>query len=412
MASTARGIAMITKIRNEFPILNTIVHDKPLVYLDSAATSLKPKSVVDRLAQFYNYENANVHRAAHELSATATENFENVRKQTQKFINANSDAEIIFTSGTTASLNLLANSLTTQFLTAGDEIILTEMEHHSNIVPWYLAAKRLGLVLKAAHVDDNGEIDLGHLESLITKKTKIISVTYISNVLGTINPIKKICKLAKEKSIFTVVDAAQAMAFMKVDVRDLDCDFLVFSAHKMLGPFAVGVLYGKYDLLEKMPPFHGGGGMIDEVKIDNITFADVPFRFEAGTPNISGVIAFGKAIEFLEEIGFDNISKLELDLRSYMDSKLRELKGIEIYGKPKEKAAIMSFNIIGAHASDVASVVDQMGIAVRAGHHCAQILMRKLKVPAVVRASFGIYNDKSDVDKLIVAVEKARELLL
>lgn len=403
---------MITKIRREFPILNTKVHDRELVYLDSAATSLKPKSVVDRLAQFYNYENANVHRAAHELSASATENFENVRKGTARFINAKNDSDIIFTSGTTASINLLANSLGHFFLRSGDEIILSEMEHHSNIVPWYLVAKKMGLVLKTCQVDENGELNLDHLDSLITKKTKIISVTFISNVLGTINPIKKICKLAKDKKIFTVIDAAQAMAFLKVDVQELDCDFLVFSAHKMLGPFGVGVLYGKSELLKEMPPFHGGGGMIDEVKIENITFADVPFRFEAGTPNIAGVIAFGKALEFLEGVGFENISKLELDLRGYMDAKLREIKGIEIYGKPKDKAGIMSFNIKGAHASDVASVVDQMGIAVRAGHHCAQLLMRKLGVPAVVRASFGIYNDKSDVDKLIVAVEKARELLL
>ncbi len=403
---------MIDKIRNEFPILETKMHGKPLVYLDSAATSLKPKSVVERLSHFYNYENANVHRAAHELSASATENFEKVRKQTGKFINASSDAEIIFSSGTTASINLLANSLTSALLKTGDEIILSEMEHHSNIVPWYMAAKKMGLVLKACRVDESGELDLGHLDSLITKKTKIISVTFISNVLGTINPVKKICKIAKDKNIFTVIDAAQAMAFMKVDVQDLDCDFLVFSAHKMLGPFGVGVLYGKKEVLEKLPPFHGGGGMIDEVAIENITFADVPFCFEAGTPNISGVIAFGKAIEFLEDIGFKNISKLELDLRSYMDAKLREIKNVEIYGKPKEKAAIISFNIRGAHASDVASIVDQMGIAVRAGHHCAQILMRRLAAPAVVRASFGIYNDRSDVDKLIVAVEKARELLL
>ncbi len=403
---------MIEKIRSEFPILGTKVHGKSLVYLDSAATSLKPQSVVERLSQFYNFENANVHRAAHELSATATENFERVRALTCKFINASSSSEIIFTSGTTDSVNLLANSLTSSFLKSGDEIILSEMEHHSNIVPWYMAAKKMGLVLKMISVDESGELDLDHLESLITKKTKIISLTYISNVLGTINPIQKICKLAKNKNILTVIDAAQAMAFMRVDVRELDCDFLAFSAHKMMGPFGVGVLYGKSGLLEKMPPFHGGGGMIDEVKIENITFADVPFRFEAGTPNISGVIAFGKAIEFLEAIGFENISKLELDLRSYMDSKLREIKGVKIYGKPKEKAAIISFNIEGVHASDVASVVDQMGVAVRAGHHCAQILMRKLAVHAVVRASFGIYNNKSDVDRMIVAVEKARELLL
>lgn len=401
----------VEKIRRDFSILETKSHGHPLVYLDSAATSLKPKSVIDRLTRFYSHENANVHRAAHELSAQATENFEAVRQKTKNFIGADNEAEIIFTSGTTSALNLLAQNLTEQ-LKSGDEIIITEMEHHSNIVPWYLAAEKRGLILKACRVTETGDLDLEHLATLITSKSRILALTYISNVLGTVNPLKKIIQIAKDHKMLTVVDAAQAVAFLPVNVKDLGCDFLTFSAHKMFGPFGVGVLYGRRELLDKMPPFLGGGGMIDEVKLEKITFADVPFRFEAGTPEIPGVIAFGAAIDYLLAIGFETIEKIEIDLRNYFEAQLKSVPGLEFYSRSHVKSGIIAFNLKGTHASDVGSVIDQMGVAVRAGHHCAQILMRRLGVPAVVRASFGIYNNRSDVDRLVGALLKAQEILL
>ncbi len=400
----------VDKIRADFPILQEKVHGKPLVYLDSAATSLKPKAVVDRLNQFYLLENANVHRAAHDLSAQATENFEATRKKVQNFIGAASESEIVFTSGTTASLNLVAQVLADHHLKAGDEIIITEMEHHSNIVPWYLVAKKKNLVLKACKISSDGELDLNHLKTLMTAKTRVLTLAHISNVLGTINPLKTIIAEAKGKNILTVVDAAQSVAFMPINVKDLDCDFLAFSAHKMFGPFGVGVLFAKKEILENLPPYMGGGGMIDEVKLDKITFADAPFRFEAGTPNIPGVIALGTAVDYLLNIGFEKIEEIELDLRRYFTERLAEIPNLKIYGK--SGSAIIAFNLKGTHASDVASVVDQMGVAVRAGHHCAQLLMKSLGESAVVRASFGIYNNRSDVDALVGALRKAQEILL
>ncbi len=401
----------IGDLRNEFPVLHSKVHGRDLVYLDSAATTLKPRRVVEAMNQFNLFEASNVHRGAHYLSSKATESFEGVRSKTQRFINATSSDEIIFTSGTTAAINMVAASLAKGYLKAGDEIVLSEMEHHSNIVPWQIVARDIGCKVRFAPIKQDGALDLQALHDMISAKTKILSLALISNVLGTINPLKEIFKLAKKYDVVTVVDAAQAVAIQPVDVQDLNCDFLTFSAHKMFGPFGVGVLYGKKDWLEKLPPSLGGGGMIGEVTRDGFTTADLPYKFEAGTPNIAGVIGFGAAIDFIKAYDFKAISNYELNLRKTLEKHLESLEGLQVYGTTADKAAILSFNLESHHASDVASILDQQGIAVRAGHHCAQILMNRLKVPATVRASFSLYNNDSDINRLIEGIKKARELL-
>ncbi len=392
------------KIRKDFPILKVKVHGKPLVYLDNAATSQKPKQVINAIKDYYENYNANIHRSIHKLGEQATLAFEDAHKKVASFINAHFE-EIIFTKGTTESLNLLAYSLGNE-LKKGDEIILTQMEHHSNLVPWQQLAKKNGIKVNYAEIDNKGNLNLNHFEKLINKKTKIVSITHVSNVLGTINDIKKIRNIVKEKSnAFFIVDAAQSVPHMPVDVKKIDCDFLAFSGHKMLAPTGIGVLYGKKELLEKMQPFLYGGDMIKEVTFKDTKFNDLPWKFEAGTPNIAQAIGLGIAVDYLKKTGMQKIMKHGMELADYCLKRLSQIDEVEIYG-PKERAALVSFNIKNVHAHDTAAILDGEGIAVRAGHHCAMPLAKILKIDASVRASFYLYNTKEEIDKLIDGIHK------
>jgi|TARA_B100001971_G_C18221758_1_gene557669 cysteine desulfurase/selenocysteine lyase len=392
------------KLRKDFPILNVKVHGKPLIYLDSAATSQKPKQVIESVSDYYENYNSNIHRSIHKLGEEATLAYEDVHKKVAEFINAEFE-EIIFTKNTTESLNLLAYSLT-QDLKEGDEIIISQMEHHSNFVPWQQLAKKNNLKLKFIEIDEEGNLKLDQLNELLNEKTKIVSLTHVSNVLGTINPIEEISKIIKEKSkALFVVDGAQAVPHMKVDVKDLDVDFYAFSGHKMLGPTGIGILYGKKELLEKMQPFLYGGEMIKEVTLEDTKFNDLPWKFEAGTMNIAQAIGLKAAIDYLEKIGMKNIQNHDQELVNYCYEKLSEIKEVEIYG-PKERSSLISFNIKNVHAHDTATILDGEGIAVRAGHHCAMPLHTELNIPASVRASFYLYNTKEEIDKLVEAIHK------
>ncbi|MDA1337876.1 MAG: cysteine desulfurase [bacterium] len=400
----------IVNAKNEFPILSQKINGKDLVYLDNSATSQKPQVVIDSIVDYYTNYNSNVHRGIHTLAEKATEKYEEVRQKVADFINAKSVNEIIFTKGTTESLNFLASSLGKNFQ-KDDEIILTEMEHHSNIVPWQFIAKEKGLIIKYIEVKPDGTLDIENLESLINKKTKIISLIHVSNVLGTINPVEKIIKRAKliNPDIIAIVDIAQSVPHMKVNVQKIKADFVVFSAHKMLGPTGVGVLWGKYDLLEKLHPFLGGGSMIASVTKEKTLFAEIPQRFEAGTPNIAGVIGFGTAIDYINKIGIDEINSHEQHLTKYAMEQIKQLDFIEIYG-PNERAGIISFNIKGVHSHDVSAVLDNNGIAVRSGHHCTDILHNKLNINSTVRASFYLYNNENDVEQLVLGLKKVNKI--
>ncbi|MEC0768147.1 cysteine desulfurase SufS [Bacillus atrophaeus] len=398
----------ITDIREQFPILHQQVNGHDLVYLDSAATSQKPRAVIEAVDQYYNHYNSNVHRGVHTLGTKATDGYEGAREKVRKFINASSMQEIIFTKGTTTSLNMVALSYARANLKQGDEIVITYMEHHANIIPWQQAAKATGATLKYIPLQEDGTLSLEDVKQTVTSNTKIVAVSHVSNVLGTINPIKEIAKIAHDNGAIIVVDGAQSTPHIKIDVQDLDCDFFALSSHKMCGPTGIGVLYGKKALLKNMEPAEFGGEMIDFVGLYESTWKELPWKFEAGTPIIAGAIGLGAAIDFLEEIGLDEISRHEHKLASYALERFRQLDGVTVYG-PEERAGLVTFNLEDVHPHDVATVLDSEGIAVRAGHHCAQPLMKWLDVSATARASFYLYNTEEEIDKLAEALQKTKE---
>ena len=400
-------ILNVSEIRKDFPILKTKVNNKQLIYLDNSATSLTPQQVTDAITKYYNEYNANVHRGVHSLSQKATEEYEMAHKKVANFINAKSN-EIIFTKSTTESLNLLAYSLSND-LNKGDEIILTEMEHHSNLVPWQQIAKQKQLSLKFIKIKKNGELDLNHAKEIITERTKIVSVTHISNVLGTINDVKQLANIAHNKKALFVIDGAQSVPHLKIDVRDINCDFFAFSAHKMLGPTGVGILYGKEEILKKMKPFLYGGDMISEVRFDDSSWNEIPWKFEAGTPNIADGIAFSAAINYLEKIGMDKIKEYEEYLTDYALQKLSEINNLTIYGPTNNRASVISFNIEGIHPHDVSTILDREGIAIRGGHMCAMPLVTNiLNTESVCRISLYFYNTTEEIDKLIDGIKKVK----
>ena len=388
----------MNEICKDFPILEQNVNDERLVYLDNAATSQKPKEVIDAVSNYFLKDNANVHRGVHTLAERTTEQFEQTRFKVKNLINAKSEREIVYTKGTTEGLNWVAASFGSQVVKAGDEIVVSCMEHHSNIVPWQILCEKTGAKLKYVKLTKNGELDVEDAKEKITAKTKIVSIAQASNVMGVVNPIKKLAKLAHENGAYMVVDGAQSLPHMKVDVQDLDVDFLAFSGHKMLGPTGIGILFGKMELLERMNPLEYGGEMIDFVELDHSTFKEVPWKFEGGTQNIAGVIGLGAAIDYLQDVGYEEIEKKEHELVEYVLPKLLQIDGLTVYGpeEPDKHTGVISFNLDGIHPHDVATALDMEGVAVRAGHHCAQPLMKYLQVPATVRASFYFYNDKSN----------------
>ncbi|KAA3625089.1 MAG: cysteine desulfurase [Flavobacterium sp.] len=400
----------VTQIREDFPILKREVNGKPLVYLDNAATSQKPKQVIDSISHYYTHYNANIHRGVHTLSQEATDAYEQARKKIQKHFNIAHSHQVIFTSGTTDGINLVANGFSS-FLKTGDEVLVSAMEHHSNIVPWQMLCERTGAQLKVIPMSEEGTLILDTYDNLLTEKTKLVFVNHISNALGTINPIKEIIDKAHRHGAAALVDGAQSCSHIKPDLQELDVDFYVTSAHKMCGPTGVGMLYGKEEWLQKLPPYQGGGEMIAEVTFEKTTYADLPHKFEAGTPNIAGGIAFGTAIDYLNEIGFDAIAQYESELLEYATVELLKIPGLRIYGTGKEKTSVISFNLEGIHPYDVGTILDKLGVAVRTGHHCAQPIMDFYKIPGTVRASFAFYNTMEEVDALVNAVRKAQNML-
>ena len=400
----------VSKIRNQFPILKRKVNGKNLVYFDNAASTQKPQSVIDTISKYYQEENANVHRGVHFLSGIATDKFEASRNTIAKFINAKHNHEIIFTKGTTDSINLVANGFRS-LLNKGDEIIVSELEHHSNIVPWQLCCEYSGAKLKVIPLTDNGELDLVVFDTLLTKNTKIVAVSHVSNTLGSINPVKYIIDKSHQISAKVLVDGAQAAPHILLNMQKLDVDFYCFSAQKMYGPTGVGVLYGKEEALNQLPPYQGGGEMIKEVSFKKTTYADLPHKFEAGTPNISGVIAFKSAIDFITEIGVDKITEHENRLLEYATSEMLKIAGIKIFGTSKKKSAIISYNLKGIHPYDVGLLLDKMGVAIRTGHHCTQPIMKRFKIPGTARISLAIYNTKEEIDKCVNAIKKAKLML-
>ena len=399
------------EIRDLFPLLDIKVNERPLIYFDNAATTQKSREVIAEIEKFYLHENSNIHRGVHHLSQISTDNFEKTRTTVQNFINAEYNHEIIFTKGTTESINLLA-SCYREILKKDDEIIISEMEHHSNIVPWQICCQNTGATLKSIPIDINGNLDLKIFKKLLNSKTKLVAITHISNSLGTINPIENIIKLSHEKNAKVLIDGAQSAAHVKIDVQSLDADFYCFSAHKLFGPTGVGVLYGKEKLLNLLPPYQGGGEMIKDVSFEKTTYAPLPFKFEAGTPNICGVVAFKKAIELIKRIGIDKIQEHEDKLLAYATKKLKKIKGLKIYGEAELKSAIISFNIDGIHHYDLGLILDKMGIAIRTGHHCTQPVMKKFKIAGTARISFAYYNTFDEIDECVKAIEKAKKMLL
>lgn len=402
----------INKIRADFPILKSTVNGKPLVYFDNGATAQKPQVVIDRVKAFYENENSNIHRGVHTLSQDATSAYENARKSIQKYINANLEEEIIFTKGTTDGINLVANGFAKSVLKAGDEVIISTMEHHSNIVPWQMACEFSGATLKVVPMSDEGEFLLADYADMLSDKTKIVAITHVSNTLGTINPVREIVDLAHEKGIPVLLDGAQSVPHMKVDMLDLDCDFYAFSGHKMFGPTGIGVLFGKKDWLDKLPPYQGGGDMIKTVTFEKTTYNDLPHKFEAGTPNIAGGIGLGAAVEYLEKIDWAAAQKHEQDLLNYATAEIQKIEGIRIIGTAKHKAGVISFVHEKAHHYDLGTILDQLGVAIRTGHHCTEPLMHRCKVTGTARASFAFYNTKEEVDVFISALQRALKMLL
>jgi len=397
--------------REDFKILEQEVNNRPLVYLDNAATTQKPESVINAISEYYRTINSNIHRGVHHLSQLATTRFEEAREAIRRYINAKNSYEIIFTRGATESINLIANSFCRAFLKAGDEVIVSEMEHHANIVPWQMACEIAGANLKVLPFDDSGVLMIEKLEELITPKTKIISITHISNSLGTINPIEKVIRIAHSHNIPVMIDGAQAVSHEKVDVQQLDCDFYCFSGHKMYAPMGIGVLYGKEKWLNTMPPYQGGGEMIQQVTFEKTTYNELPFKFEAGTPAVSDVIGLHTAIQYIEKLGIDKILQHEQKLLQYATEQLSVIEGLRIYGTAPQKAAIISFNLEGIHPYDVGVIIDHLGVAVRTGHHCTQPVMQHFQIPGTVRASFALYNTQEEVDRLVEAVKKAKMML-
>lgn len=400
----------VAEIRKDFPNLHVKVREKPLVYLDNAATTFKPKAVLQAIAHYYEEECANVHRGIHYLSEQATKDFEGSRSKIKNFINAEKSSEIIFTRGTTESINIVANSYGRKFLQKGDEIIISHMEHHSNIVPWQMLCEEKGCVLKIVPINDNGELIYEEYEKLLNPRTKLVSIVYISNSLGTVNPVKRIVAAAHRMKIPVLVDGAQAINHKMIDVRDLDCDFFVFSGHKIYGPTGVGVLYGKADLLNSMPPFLGGGDMIASVTFEKTTYNVLPYKFEAGTPHIAGVIGLGAAIDYVQSIGLAQIAAYEKELLDYGTKLLKTIPGIRMIGTAREKIAILSFVLPNIHAHDLGTLVDEDGVAIRTGHHCTMPVMQRFGVPATSRASLAFYNTKEELEVLVESVNRARKV--
>jgi cysteine desulfurase / selenocysteine lyase len=400
----------IEEIRSMFPVLHQEVNGKPLIYFDNAATTQKPQSVLDALTGYYEHDNSNIHRGAHTLADRATRYYEETRESVCKFINAKESAEIIFTKGTTEGVNLVASSFGRKFITKGDEILISTLEHHSNIVPWQMLCEEKEAILKIIPINDKGEILLDEFEKLLTDKTKIISIVHVSNALGTINPVKEIIKKAHEVGAIVLLDGAQSANHLDIDVQDLDCDFFAFSAHKLYGPTGLGILYGKRSLLEIMPPYQGGGEMIKEVSFEKTTYNEIPFKFEAGTPNIADVIAFQKALDFISSLGKPNMKKHEDELLQYANEAFGQIKGFVPVGTAAEKVSVVSFNINGMHPFDVGVMLDANGIAVRTGHHCTQPLMKRLGLEGTVRASFSVYNTKSEIDQMAASLAKIAKI--
>lgn len=401
---------LATRYRADFPILDICVNDKSLVYLDNAASSQMPQQVIDRLVRYQTAQHANIHRAVHYLSEVATHEYETARRSLQHFINAREDREIIFTSGTTESINLVMHGYGRKFIQQDDEIILTNLEHHSNIVPWQMLAEEKGARIRVVPINDAGELLIEEYEKLFNSRTRFVAITHVSNALGTINPIKNMIAFAHMKGVPVLVDGAQAAAHIKIDVQDLDCDFYAFSAHKMCGPTGVGILYGKAHLLESMQPFKGGGDMIASVTFEKTTYNTIPYKFEAGTPPIAAAIGFGSAIEYLSKIGMDTIAAYEHELLSYATEQLEAMPGVRIIGNTRTKVAVISFTIEGVHPHDVGTLLNQEGIAVRTGHHCAQPIMQRYNIPATSRASFAFYNTKAEVDALVAGIQSVQKV--
>lgn len=400
----------IIDIRRDFPILSRQIYNRPLIYLDNAATTQKPKCVVDAIAEEYYNLNANVHRGVHYLSQQATELHESARVKLKNFIGAHSEREIVFTRGTTESLNLLAFSLGEWLLNEGDEVVVSEMEHHSNIVPWQMLRERKGIVLKVIPVDDRGNLLMNEYKALFTERTKLVSIAHVSNVLGTINPVDEMAKIAHDNGCLIIVDGAQSVPHMPINVSQMDCDFLVFSGHKMYGPTGIGVLYGKESLLEKMPPYQGGGEMIKSVSIEKTIYEELPYKFEAGTPDYVGSHALGIAVDYLNQIGMENVARYEEELLCYAMQQMQHVEGMIFYGESVQKDAVISFNIQNIHHLDLGTLLDRLGIAIRTGHHCAQPVMQRFGVEGMARASFALYNTKEEIDAFIAALCRVRQM--
>jgi cysteine desulfurase/selenocysteine lyase len=411
----------INKIRKDFPILKREVNGKPLVYFDNGATSQKPQQVIDAINKYYTFENSNIHRGIHTLSQEATTAYEEARKKVQQFINAQHSHEIIFTKGTTDSINLVASSFGKKYLKKGDEIVISTMEHHSNIVPWQMICEEKGAILKVTPINDKGELLLDEFKKLLSNKTKLVAITHISNTLGTINPVKEIIKLVRQHTplsgetegagTFILIDGAQAVPHTKVNVQELDCDFYAFSGHKMFGPTGVGILYGKEAILNDLPPYQGGGDMIKTVTFEKTTYNELPYKFEAGTPNIVGGLGLGVAIDYMNSIGIDNIEAYEHELLAYATEQIKQIEGVRIIGEAQNKASVLSFVVDGTHPSDIGMIIDKLGIAIRTGHHCTEPLMNRMSVPGTARASFAFYNTKEEIDVFISAVRRAVKML-
>ena len=400
----------IKKIKSEFPIFKQKINGKPLVYLDSANSSQKPKAVIDRLSNFYETEFSNVGRSVHTLAVKATNRFEDTRDRVKIYLNAKNREEIIFTKSATESINLVASTFGEKFINEGDEILLTELEHHSNYVPWHFLRQKKGAIIKFAQINENCEVDIDEIKKLISNKTKIIGITHLSNVTGAITPVKKIIDLAKDKNIPVLIDGTQGAPHLKLDMQSLDCDFYAISCHKMYGPNGLGILYAKKKWLDELPPYQGGGGMISEVLKEKITYASSPTKFEAGTLQTAEVVAFGEAIKFIENLGIKNIQKHENEVLEYGIEKLKKNNSVNIIGNPKERGSVISFTIKGVHPHDIATILDEDGVAIRAGHHCCQILHDKLGVPATARSSIGVYNSKEDLDILCQAIDNCKKV--
>lgn len=400
----------VAKYRKDFPILNAKVYGKPLIYLDNAATTQKPQSVIDALERYYSAENANIHRGIHYLSQQATDAYDDARVAIKRFLNAREIHEIIFVRGSTEGINLVAQSYGRRFLKAGDEIVITAMEHHSNIVPWQILCEAVGAKLRVVPINDDGELLTNEYAKLLNKRTKFVSIAHISNALGTINPVKPMIQMAHQLGIPVLLDGAQSAPHLPVDLQDLDCDFFVFSGHKIFGPTGIGVLYGKAEWLEKMPPYQGGGDMISSVTFEKTLYNKLPYKFEAGTPHIAGVIGLGAAIGYVSRVGLERIVAYEKELLAYATQTLSQIPGLRIIGTAKEKASILSFVLEGIHAHDIGTILDQEGIAIRAGHHCAMPVMDRFKIPATARASFAFYNTKEEIDRLRDAIYAVLEV--